>query len=237
MQYMTDLLALIEASDIPAPSPIEQRWSRRSASPMSPAHSAGEDDLHSWVRASLVRLRACPPIMPRPRHARALPQVGIIMYLPIDRPEARQAITDAFWDYNAVCRRQLWPKYDAHQHWAKIEPPADAAERAAVRRRLRDRFPVGELVGGAPSRTCPRDRPRLVSRRWTSSTRRAGSLTRRIFSATGCSMRCSRRTRDNIESRTSRGDTRACAVWRWAHYNGYSFLQKTSQTPSAVECT
>ena len=105
---MTDLLALIEASDIPAPSPIEQRWSRRSASPMSPAHSAGEDDLHSWVRASLVRLRARPPIMPRPRHARALPQVGIIMYLPIDRPEARQAITDAFWDYNAVCRRQLF---------------------------------------------------------------------------------------------------------------------------------
>ena len=120
----------------------------------------------------------------------------------------------AFWDYNAVCRRQLWPKYDAHQHWAKIEPPADAAERAAVRRRLRDRFPVGELVGGAPSRTCPRDRPRLVSRRWTSSTRRAGSLTRRIFSATGCSMRCSRRTRDNIESRTSRGDTRACGDGR-----------------------
>mmetsp|Transcript_9296 Transcript_9296/g.29910 ORF Transcript_9296/g.29910 Transcript_9296/m.29910 type:complete len:524 (-) Transcript_9296:110-1681(-) len=119
LQYMTDLLALIEASDIPAPSPIEQRWSRRSASPMSPAHSAGEDDLHSWV--------------------------GIIMYLPIDRPEARQAITDAFWDYNAVCRRQLWPKYDAHQHWAKIEPPADAAERAAVRRRLRDRFPVDEF--------------------------------------------------------------------------------------------
>lgn len=53
------------------------------------------------------------------------------MYLPIDRPEARQAITDAFWDYNAVCRRQLWPKYDAHQHWAKVEPPVDAAERAA----------------------------------------------------------------------------------------------------------
>ena len=49
LRYMHELLALIESSDLPTPAPIEQRWTLRSKSPMSPAHSAGEDDLHSWV--------------------------------------------------------------------------------------------------------------------------------------------------------------------------------------------
>jgi len=116
--YMRDLLALVEASDFPAPSPIEQRWTLRSSSPMSPAHSSRAEDVHSWV--------------------------GIIMYLPEDEVQ-RKSITDRFWEYNAMCRKQLWPKYGAHQHWAKIEPPSSAADLAFIQQRLRERFPLDKF--------------------------------------------------------------------------------------------
>mmetsp|Transcript_15042 Transcript_15042/g.34489 ORF Transcript_15042/g.34489 Transcript_15042/m.34489 type:complete len:96 (-) Transcript_15042:80-367(-) len=74
---MGELLEKVEATDLAVPAPIEQRWSARSRSPMSPAHSRGEDDLHSWV--------------------------GIIMYLPDDDEEQRAAITARFWgEYNRL---------------------------------------------------------------------------------------------------------------------------------------
>lgn len=58
----------------------------------------------------------------------------------------RDAITRRFWEYNGMCRRELWPKYDAHQHWAKIEMPEDEEERRAVQVGCR---PNTGLVGGA----------------------------------------------------------------------------------------
>jgi len=119
LEYMTDLLAMIEASDLPTPSPIEQRWTLRSRSRMSPAHSAGASDIHSWV--------------------------GIIMYLPTDEQKQRDDITSRFWEYNDACRSQLWPKFGAHQHWAKIELPDSEARAAWVRRRLHERFPMDEF--------------------------------------------------------------------------------------------
>ena len=61
-------------------------------------------------------------------------------YLPDE--STREAITARFWEYNGMCRKQLWSKFGAHQHWAKIELPDDAAAAAAVRRRLAERFPV-----------------------------------------------------------------------------------------------
>jgi hypothetical protein len=72
---MQELLRQIEAAEVPAHSPIEQRWTSSSSSPMSPA-AAGPgsqrqlpaDTVHSWV--------------------------GIIMYLPTEDPQQRQAITD-----------------------------------------------------------------------------------------------------------------------------------------------
>ena len=68
---MHELLQQLEADNIPAPSPIEQRWSAPSSSPMSPVASTGDPDaLHSWV--------------------------GIIMYLPTEEKRARQAITDRY---------------------------------------------------------------------------------------------------------------------------------------------
>ena len=119
LEYMRELLSEIESSNLPAPSPIEQRWSLRSTSLMSPAHSAGARDLHSWG--------------------------GIIMYLPTDEIAQRDAITRRFWEYNAMCRGRLWGRYDAHQHWAKIAIPEDRKEREWVRERLRERFPLAEF--------------------------------------------------------------------------------------------
>lgn len=49
LEYIEELKQLIEKEDIPAPAPIEQRWTARSQSPMSPAYSSSEDDIFSWV--------------------------------------------------------------------------------------------------------------------------------------------------------------------------------------------
>ena len=117
---------MIEVKQIPAPAPIEQRWTSSSSSRMSPAATGGGgytsmDDVHSWV--------------------------GIIMYLPTDEPAQRAAITDKFWgQYNRMCRERLWPKYGCHQHWAKIELPETDEELAAMRTRLSKRFPLDELL-------------------------------------------------------------------------------------------
>ena len=75
LQYMEDLLSQLEAAKIPAPSPIEQRWTCGSASHMSPASAAAQegdsqDHLFSWV--------------------------GIIMYLPAENERQRAAITKRY---------------------------------------------------------------------------------------------------------------------------------------------
>lgn len=49
IEFMEELKQLIEKEHIPAPAPIEQRWTARSKSPMSPASSPAEDDIFSWV--------------------------------------------------------------------------------------------------------------------------------------------------------------------------------------------
>lgn len=49
LEYIEELKQLIEKEEIPAPAPIEQRWTARSQSSMSPASSAAEDDIFSWV--------------------------------------------------------------------------------------------------------------------------------------------------------------------------------------------
>ena len=110
------------------PLPEEER-AKCSRSVMSPAHSEGDDDLHSWV--------------------------GIIMYLPPDDEPQRAAITKRFWEYNALCRQELWPKYGCHQHWAKIEVPDSPEELAKMRARLGEKYPLSELRE-AKSRLDPR---------------------------------------------------------------------------------
>lgn len=48
-------------------------------------------------------------------------QVGIIMYLPTMDARQRKDITDEFFKYRGSTQIELWDKYDAFEHWAKIE--------------------------------------------------------------------------------------------------------------------
>ena len=119
---MRDLLGMIEASDLPTPAPIEQRWTRSSRAGMSPAASKSDNDLFCWV--------------------------GIIMYLPEAEEDLalRPQITAAFKSYKELCREGLWGLFGAHEHWAKIEAPEDPAALAAVRSRLAERFPAADFI-------------------------------------------------------------------------------------------
>ncbi|GMI79632.1 L-galactono-1,4-lactone dehydrogenase [Hibiscus trionum] len=116
LEYIEELKKLIETNEIPAPAPIEQRWTARSQSPMSPASSSAEDDIFSWV--------------------------GIIMYLPTMDARQRKDITEEFFHYRRLTQSQLWDKYSAYEHWAKIEVPKDKEELEALQARLKNRFPV-----------------------------------------------------------------------------------------------
>jgi len=136
IRFMEEVLSMIEEKEIAAPAPIEQRWTCSSRSGMSPAslrdsrgqvvsicrdsHSTSTDSpkdfVHTWV--------------------------GIIMYLPTDDPVQRDKITAAFKQYEHSCRQRLWGKYNASQHWAKIELPPNVISRAEVLRKLHTRMPV-----------------------------------------------------------------------------------------------
>lgn len=56
LEYIEQLKELIEKEAIPAPGPIEQRWTAPSKSPISPAFSTAEDDIFSWVNSCFLSL-------------------------------------------------------------------------------------------------------------------------------------------------------------------------------------
>lgn len=95
----------IEQSNIPAPAPIEQRWSASSASYMSPTYYDGTTNgLYSWM--------------------------GIINYLPsysvaTTTPEQefiqRQDTTALFAGPYCDLLRQIVKELDVSSHWAKIK--------------------------------------------------------------------------------------------------------------------
>ncbi|KAF7819120.1 L-galactono-1,4-lactone dehydrogenase, mitochondrial [Senna tora] len=116
LEYIEELKKLIEKEDIPAPAPIEQRWTTSSRSCMSPASSSSEEDIFSWV--------------------------GIIMYLPTSDARQRKDITEEFFHYRHLTQAKLWDQYSAYEHWAKIEVPKDKEELVALQARLRKRYPV-----------------------------------------------------------------------------------------------
>lgn len=118
LQYIEEVLQLIEKEGIPAPAPIEQRWTANSRSSMSLASSPAENDIFSWV--------------------------GIIMYLPTMDARQRKDITEKFFHYRHLTQKQLWDNYSAFEHWAKIEVPKDKDELVTLQARLRKRFPVDE---------------------------------------------------------------------------------------------
>ena len=121
LQYMRELLDMIEREGIPAPAPIEQRWSAGSKSPMSPVSNDGDKSspgLHSWI--------------------------GIIMYLPTQVQEERDRITEAFKAYAAREEALLGDKYGIRVHWAKIELPDGENERRIAREKIAKRYPALE---------------------------------------------------------------------------------------------
>jgi L-galactono-1,4-lactone dehydrogenase len=146
LAFVQRLLALIEAAGIPAPSPIEQRWTASSSAYMSPAYAASEADqqIFSWV--------------------------GVIMYLPPNQTEEqRQSITTQFRSYLEVIQ-PLLEEYDAHAHWAKIEVPTSSTLPAAAASDDDKNSWFGFLSGAGPATPLSADskiatlRSRLASR-------------------------------------------------------------------------
>ena len=103
IDFMIKLLDKIEAQGIAAPCPIEQRWTARSSSFMSPAYSENPDAIFSWV--------------------------GIIMYLtspddasPAEEASSRARVAEAFAQYTEL-HLDLTAEYGGVPHWAKVEVP------------------------------------------------------------------------------------------------------------------
>jgi L-galactono-1,4-lactone dehydrogenase len=125
LQFVQRVLKTIDHHGIAAPSPIEQRWSARSTSPMSPAFSVDPKAIFCWV--------------------------GVIMYLPPSQTEdQRTAITRNFNEY--IARLQpLFEEVGAKTHWAKVElPPADSPDYddrlLSQQRQMRALYPVDEFM-------------------------------------------------------------------------------------------
>eukprot|EP00039_Didymoeca_costata_P020860 m.342659 g.342659 ORF g.342659 m.342659 type:complete len:568 (-) comp21685_c0_seq1:133-1836(-) len=119
MDFMFDILSLIEKNKIPAHPPLEQRWSSGSASTLSIVHSQNPStDIFSWV--------------------------GIIMYMSEESAELRQTVTKAFAKYHEARVTHLDRKYGALQHWAKLEPISQNLNEE-VKRHYNERFDVKQF--------------------------------------------------------------------------------------------
>lgn len=129
LNFVEGILKIIDEEGIPAPSPIEQRWTAASTSPMSPACELPGVDaapLYSWV--------------------------GIIMYLPEGDGDSdekltqtRKEITERFKWYKGLCERKLWSDARAVEHWAKVEIPDDVDGLRRLRERVDSKYPVSAL--------------------------------------------------------------------------------------------
>jgi L-galactono-1,4-lactone dehydrogenase len=129
MEFMTRLLHEIEKQEIPAHSPIEQRWSASSSSLMSPAHGPPEG-LHSYV--------------------------GIINYLPSDDERQRREITSSFTGKYCELMSNVGSDFNAASHWAKLERPNSMWQIIDLQMFLQDRFPV-QLFNEARQRFDPKN--------------------------------------------------------------------------------
>lgn len=118
IDFVEGLMKRIDAKDIPAHAPIEQRWTSRSSSLMSPAWSSNAAQVFSWV--------------------------GVILYLPTHVESERQAITERFLEFYAELRDYMVP-YGGTEHWAKLEWPSDADECQKIRDRLKKRYPLDKF--------------------------------------------------------------------------------------------
>jgi len=128
MNFMEEILAEIEKTGIAAHSPLEQRWSAASKSPLSPASVVEAPTAYDRERALFS-------------------WVGVIMYLPSEDMDPtgyrRQFITEAFQGQYCDIVRKIGKKYGTMCHWAKLELPEDAKDDDAedsVARSVRGRF-------------------------------------------------------------------------------------------------
>jgi len=119
MQFMQDLLEGIERENIPAPAPIEQRWSASSSSIMSPAHDGTLNGLHCWV--------------------------GIIYYLPTEDESQRRSITNEFTGTYSDLMRSVGGPYGATSHWAKLEQPKSLWKLVDLKLHYQQKFPLSKF--------------------------------------------------------------------------------------------
>jgi len=119
LDYLSELKQRIESERIAAPSPIEQRWTSRSTSPMSPAYSTNSEDIFSWV--------------------------GVIMYI-TDESRA-SAIKLKFREY-ASEHVALTFKHKGSFHWAKIDLDFHRGRTGLqeLRSNMRQRFDVDAFL-------------------------------------------------------------------------------------------
>ena len=114
IQFMLDLLDEIETNNIPAPAPLEQRYTAYSTSKLSPAYSTNNSDIFSWV--------------------------GVIMYLPTQNDRIRSWISNEFESYSSVLNN-LIDKYNGVSHWAKAEVKyLNNKERKSLQKRIIKRY-------------------------------------------------------------------------------------------------
>ena len=117
LAFMRELLDMIEREGDPRARADRAAVERREREPSEPGEQRRRKraGLHSWV--------------------------GIIMYLPSDDAEERDAITRAFERYAEMEESALGEKYGTRTHWAKIELPDAPADREAARAKLARRYP------------------------------------------------------------------------------------------------
>jgi len=118
MAFMEELLRKIEENNIPAHSPIEQRWSSGSTSPMSPA-AGTEESLYTWV--------------------------GVINYLPSEDPKQRRDITHLFNNEYTDLVRHIGRPLKAVSHWSKLEKPTSVWKAVELKSLYLERFPLAEF--------------------------------------------------------------------------------------------
>jgi len=117
--YIEELYSIIYENGMPAPGPIEQRWTSRSTSKMSPAYSDDPDQKFCWV--------------------------GVIMYLPTQDPADRDRITDLFKKYTELLR-PLMRKYKAQTHWGKIPYAENEESLKWTKAQLKQTYPVEQFT-------------------------------------------------------------------------------------------
>ena len=116
LEFVDRLRRMIREKNLPAPCPIEQRWTASSNAGMSPASSKDKEEVFSWV--------------------------GVIMYLPPGQGEGgREEIGRAFRRYVGEMEH-LCVEFGAFPHWAKIEVPGEEGARERLKARLAARYPV-----------------------------------------------------------------------------------------------